>query len=120
MIAIGKRRSGQRALTEFGFLSLSDASDKHMLGEIANVVQHPDGRFKELVLRENHLVARDETLSVLHYVADTEQGSSGSPVFNNEWEPIALHHWGGPWHEVMNALPDRALSRVRRDLPARS
>lgn len=102
LIAIGKRRSGQRALTEFGFLPLSDASDKHMLGEIANVVQHPDGRFKELVLRENHLVARDETLSVLHYVADTEQGSSGSPVFNNEWEPIALHHWGGPWHEVMN------------------
>jgi endonuclease G len=101
LIGIGPRRRGQRALDEFGFLVLSNAGDKHMLGEIANVVQHPDGRHKELVLRENHLVARDETLHVLHYVADTEQGSSGSPVFNNEWEPIALHHWGGPWHEVM-------------------
>ncbi len=101
LIGLGGRRSGARALDEFGFLVLSNAGDKHMLGEIANLVQHPDGRFKELVLRENHLVARDETLQVLHYVADTEQGSSGSPVFNNEWEPIALHHWGGPWHEVM-------------------
>lgn len=101
LIGIGERRSGGRSLEEFGFISLSDASDKHMLGEIANVIQHPDGRFKELVLRENHLVARDETQQVLHYVADTEQGSSGSPVFNNEWEPIALHHWGGPWLEVM-------------------
>lgn len=101
LIGIGQRRRGPRALDEFGFLVLSSAGDKHMLGEIANVVQHPDGRHKELVLRENHLVARDETLHVLHYVADTEQGSSGSPVFNNEWEPIALHHWGGPWHEVM-------------------
>ena len=101
LIGIGERRSGSRVLDDFGFIPLSDAGDKHMLGEIANVIQHPDGRFKELVLRENHLVARDETLHVLHYVADTEQGSSGSPVFNNEWEPIALHHWGGPWREVM-------------------
>lgn len=101
LIGIGGRREGDRDLAEFGHLPLSDAAAKHMLGEIANVIQHPDGRFKELVLRENHLVARDETLQVLHYVADTEQGSSGSPVFNNEWEPIALHHWGGPWREVM-------------------
>ncbi len=101
LIGLGERRAGRRTLEDFGFIPLSDADDKHMLGEIANVIQHPDGRFKELVLRENHLVARDETLQVLHYVADTEQGSSGSPVFNNEWEPIALHHWGGPWHEVM-------------------
>ncbi|GLS32214.1 endonuclease G [Mesorhizobium albiziae] len=101
LIGLGERRAGARQLDEFGFISLSDAGDKHMLGEIANVIQHPDGRFKEVVLRENHLVARDETLQVLHYVADTEQGSSGSPVFNNEWEPIALHHWAGPWREVM-------------------
>lgn len=129
LIAIGERRSGRRALPDFGFLPLSDAGDKHMLGEIANVVQHPDGRFKELVLRENHLVARDETLNVLHYVADTEQGSSGSPVFNNEWEAIALHHWGGPWHEVMStkgkALATEInegirISAIVRDLRRRS
>jgi endonuclease G, mitochondrial len=101
LIGVGERRSGSRALDEFGFIPLSDAGDKHMLGETANIIQHPDGRFKEVVLRENRLVARDETHQVLHYTADTEQGSSGSPVFNNEWEPIALHHWGGPWREVM-------------------
>lgn len=110
LIGIGAQRAGSRQLAEFGFLPLSDAGDKHMLGETANVIQHPDGRFKELVLRENHLVARDETAQVLHYVADTEQGSSGSPVFNNEWEPIALHHWGAPWREVMGT-DGRPLSR---------
>lgn len=101
LIGVGPRRDGARQLEEFGFLILSDAPDKHMLGELANIIQHPDGRYKELVLRENHLVARDDTQQVLHYVADTEAGSSGSPVFNNQWEPIALHHWGGPWLEVM-------------------
>lgn len=98
LIGVGERRSGSRALDEFGYLPLSDANDKHALGEIANLIQHPDGRRKEIVLRENHLVSRDETAQVLHYVADTEQGSSGSPVFNNEWQAIALHHWGGPWN----------------------
>ncbi|MER9545397.1 DNA/RNA non-specific endonuclease [Mesorhizobium sp. M0437] len=110
LIGVGERRSGPKELGEFGFISLSDARDKHMLGEIANIVQHPDGRFKELVLRENRLVARDETVQVLHYVADTEQGSSGSPVFNNEWEPIALHHWAGPFHEV-TGIGGYALAR---------
>ncbi len=110
LIGIGARRSGNRTLEEFGFLPLSDANDKHALGEIANLIQHPDGRYKELVLRENHLVSRDETAQVLHYVADTEQGSSGSPVFNNEWQAIALHHWGGPWREVMG-VDGQPLSR---------
>jgi endonuclease G, mitochondrial len=37
---------------------------------------------------------------VLHYLADTDHGSSGSPVCNNDWDPIALHHWGGPGLEI--------------------
>ena len=114
LIGIGDRRSGPRTLSEFGFVPLSDSGDKHMLGEIANVIQHPEGRFKEVVLRENRLVARDETQEVLHYVADTEQGSSGSPVFNNEWEPIALHHWGGPFREVMGIDGQRSPRRSMR------
>jgi endonuclease G len=104
LIGLGERISGNRDADEYGFIPLSDAHDKHMLGETANLIQHPQGRFKEIVLRENHLVSRDETIEVLHYIADTEQGSSGSPVFNNDWEAIALHHWGGPYHEV--ASPD--------------
>jgi endonuclease G len=97
LVAVGPRESGTRELGEYGWCGLSDATDKHALGEIANIVQHPDGRYKEVVLRENRLVSRLST--VLHYVADTEPGSSGSPVFNNEWRVVALHHWGGPWRQ---------------------
>jgi endonuclease G len=116
LIGIGERRAGNRELEAFGFIPLSKAGDKHMLGEIANVIQHPDGRYKELVLRENHLVSRDETKQVLHYVADTEQGSSGSPVFNNEWEAIALHHWGGPWREVMDSAGQPLATEVNEGI----
>lgn len=100
LISIGERISGSKSLESFGYIPLSDAKDKHMLGELANIIQHPQGDLKQLVVRENNLISRDETANVLHYLADTERGSSGSPVCNNNWEPIALHHWGEPYYEV--------------------
>jgi endonuclease G len=103
LIALGRRVSGTKDIAEFGYMPLSDAADKHMLGEIANIIQHPNGGLKQVVVRENNLVSRDETNEVLHYLADTEKGSSGSPVCNNRWEPIALHHWGEPWLELKDA-----------------
>ncbi len=95
IIGVGDVVNGPENLNSFGISVLSAARDKHMIGEIANIVQHPQGRFKEVVLRENRLVNRFD--DCLHYVADTEPGSSGSPVYNSEWQMIALHHWGGPW-----------------------
>lgn len=95
VFAVGAKWDGPEVLDTYGNAPLSDAGDKHMIGEFANIVQHPRGRFKEVVLRENRLVNRFD--DALHYLADTERGSSGSPVFNSEWQMIALHHWGGPW-----------------------
>ena len=31
----------------------------------------------------------------MQYVTSTLNGSSGSPVFNDGWEVVALHHAGG-------------------------
>jgi endonuclease G len=115
IFAIGPKLDGAEDLETFGCVGLSDAPDKHMLGEVANIVQHPDGRFKEVVLRENRLVGRYD--GALHYVADTEPGSSGSPVFNSEWQVIALHHWGGPWIQRVDAngapLPQEINEGIR-------
>ncbi len=101
IIGVGQRLNGDSELHEFGYCPISTASNKHSLGETANIIQHPNGRLKEVVLRENVLVSRLET--VLHYVADTEPGSSGSPVFNDQWQAIALHHWGSPWRQTTDA-----------------
>lgn len=126
IVAVGPLLQGNLPIETFGWSGLSDASDKHMLGEFANIVQHPSGRYKEVVLRENRLVGRYD--NALHYVADTEPGSSGSPVFNSEWRPIALHHWGGPWREVFgdDGTPARVdinegirVSAIVRQLRAR-
>lgn len=54
------------------------------------IIQHPKGAYKQFSLEPlavRHLDARR-----IQYVADTQQGSSGSPVFNSRMEVIALHH----------------------------
>jgi V8-like Glu-specific endopeptidase len=57
------------------------------------VIGHPRGGGLSLSLTDNALLDYDDRL--LHYRAPTEGGSSGSPVFNNQWRLIALHHAGG-------------------------
>jgi endonuclease G, mitochondrial len=47
-----------------------------------------------VALRDNRIV--DVFDNFLHYEADTQPGSSGSPVFNDQWELVALHHASVP------------------------
>jgi endonuclease I len=81
-------------LSAFGFLELIEQDGKVVLGELVDVIQHPNGEPKQLALRENEIVDRLELF--LHYETDTAPGSSGSPVFNDQWELVALHHSGVP------------------------
>lgn len=62
-------------------------------GQHLNIIQHPRARRKEVALQENELDAIFTTR--IRYTTDTENGSSGSPVFNNAWDLIALHHAAG-------------------------
>jgi hypothetical protein len=63
--------------------------------ERVNIIQHPRGRSQEVSLHDNKVTYVYDR--VIRYRADTEPGSSGSPVFNNQWELVALHHAG--WAE---------------------
>jgi V8-like Glu-specific endopeptidase len=61
-----------------------------------NIIQHPNGDPMKVVMTQNYIAA-DMSASRVHYVADTMEGSSGSPVFNRKWEVVALHHSGRPY-----------------------
>jgi endonuclease G len=93
IVAIGNRVSGKGELSDFGFCPLRDTDDKHPLGEFVNIIHHPGESFKQIVLRA-HLAAHTD--EVLHYYANTRSGSSGSPVFNDQFEPIGIHHYRKP------------------------
>lgn len=77
----------------------------------ANIVQHPNGTRKKVALQDNHTIVQyDEAL--LHYITDTEGGSSGSPVFDNDWRLIALHH--ASRRNTQNLCPPGSESAPRR------
>lgn len=102
------KENGQTPLSDWGFLELApDALPT--VGEPVNIIQHPNGDDKQIALTAN------EVLSVwnnkLFYKADTEPGSSGSPVFNQDWKVVALHHAGKTMKEgglQINTNGDRA------------
>lgn len=54
-----------------------------------NIIQHPNGGPKRVALRNN--LVYDSQFPRLRYFTDTDHGSSGSPVFNDAWQVVALH-----------------------------
>jgi len=81
-------------ISRFGWNGLSAAEGKLIVGEYVSIIQHPSGERKQVALRENQVV--DMLDNFVHYRTDTSPGSSGSPVFNDQWEIVALHHSGIP------------------------
>lgn len=64
------------------------------------VVGHPLGGGLSFSMQDNLLLDHDERR--VHYRTPTEPGSSGSPVFNSQWELIALHHAGRSDMRMLN------------------
>jgi len=63
--------------------------EKAVNGDPVNIIQHPKGRFKEIVLSNNRVQELREKFIL--YEADTDFSSSGSPVFNQQWQLVGLH-----------------------------
>ena len=83
-----------RSLSDFGWLRLNGQVGKVTVAEWVSIIQHPSGLPKQVAARENQLLKIADT--TLLYATDTAPGSSGSPVFNDSWQVVALHHSGVP------------------------
>lgn len=128
--AIVAVQAGADELARFGFNQLIESQGKAVVGEFVTIVQHPRGEKKQVALRDNRII--DGPDRFVHYSADTEPGSSGSPVFNDQWEVIALHHasvpapehteFGGILNEgirvasILGVIKDSSLSATQRAL----
>jgi len=67
------------------------------------IIGHPGGRDLEFSLQDNLLLGCDARL--LHYRTPTEGGSSGSPVFDDAWRVVALHHAGDAYLSRLDGQP---------------
>jgi endonuclease G len=114
LVAVEPRLVDGRELGAFGWTRLLEEEGKVMVGEYLNIIQHPNGEPKQLALRENRLT--DVLDDWLHYHTDTAPGSSGSPVFNDQWEVVALHHSGVPKRDKDRNILTRDGQVWRREM----
>lgn len=61
-------------------------------GDVVFIIQHPRGQEQQIVLSDNQVILNGLYRNFLRYRADSDYGSSGSPVFNDKWQLVALHH----------------------------
>ena len=123
IVAVSPRdQHDEQDLSKYGYLPLNGTLGKIRAERPVNIVQHPQGERKQAVFRNSKLHALPEAGPgevattgieqdlVLQYSGDTKPGSSGSAVFNDMWEVVALHHASVP---IQNAKGEFKLKDGR-------
>lgn len=121
-----RRARGQSGGLDFAILRLAEKQDATRkpsplrrdpvaLETAVNIIQHPKAGPKRVALRANQL--KVESDDNLRYTTNTDEGSSGSPLFDDEWSIMGLHratdaeggvrlNVGTPIHRILAALRD--------------
>jgi hypothetical protein len=80
-----------------------------------NLIGHPRGFNVRVSLQDNQVI--DVGDPYVHYRTPTDPGSSGSPVFNQKWELVALHHASSKALSANEGVRmDRVVEAIRKDL----
>lgn len=72
------------------------------VGDRVAIIQHPGGNYKQIAFQNNKVQYADRR--IVQYTTTTEEGSSGSPVFNERYEVVAIHTSGGPLQQPGDRL----------------
>ncbi len=107
---MGSIRVSEPITDEWPIVSLKESAEP-VVDASAYIIQHPAGGRKRLGFVSNQVSFFNER--VTHYLTDTQEGSSGSPVFNSDGQLIALHHAGGRPQEIVGRAPLRKNEGIR-------
>ena len=94
LVYVNPKSLDDQPLSNFAYLKLIKEQGKAIIGEYVSIIQHPRGDLKHVAMRENRIVNILDNF--IHSLTDTDRGSSGSPVFNDQWTVVSLHHSGVP------------------------
>lgn len=103
-----------------GWLDLETTAENARAGAPAFIAQYPGERPMQLALDTGGVIGYSPNELRLRYHTNTLGGSSGAPVFNQDWELLALHHAGDPEYPELDTgkynegIPIRTLTRHLR------
>lgn len=98
-------------LDTYGWFVLNDQDETILAPEPVSIIQHPRGREKSIVVHNSRFVHCDNTSEderYCWYTGDTERGSSGAPVFDPQWNILALHHRAIPSTNKAGEILDKS------------
>ena len=108
-------------LERFGWLPLLPLTGKAVDGEAVSIIQHPKGEAKQLAIHASEIIVLDpaqnafDTDRFIHYSTDTEPGSSGAPVFNDQWQVVAVHHKAVPHRDDLDKVEGEKIRWVANE-----
>jgi len=79
-----------------GWLTLPKDPSVFVKGMPLLIAQHPSGAPLKLAVDTDSVIGPAAGGLRVRYQTNTEPGSSGSPVFDIDWNLVALHHLGDP------------------------
>lgn len=109
---------GVTDISIFGWVPLLREEGKALIGDPTNIIQHPAGEKKRIVVHESTFTLVDngtDADAFCWYTGDTNKGSSGSPVLNNRWEVLAVHHRAIPNTDVNGNVLDINGKKIAED-----
>ncbi len=112
--AIGDRSDAGRKKKR-GWIKLDEGTAPNAAaGAPVFIVQHPSGGPMKLALDTAGVIGYSPKQRRIRYRTNTLSGSSGSPVFDQNWDLLALHHAGDPKY------PDLDTGKYNEGIPIRT
>jgi endonuclease G, mitochondrial len=118
LVAVSAQSHNGRPIDAFGFHPIIAQQGKIRISDPVNIVSHPKGGMKCVVVHDSRLLYLEDGGAIddyCWYSSDTEEGSSGAPVFNNRWEVVALHHRSIPKTNAKGQYVDRNGRAIAKD-----
>lgn len=121
LVAVQPLAEDGTSIEDYGFLRLQPNRGKTDAGLCVTIIGHPGGHHKQISLRDNKVLAVgsvpglpsvEHADALLWYDTDTLPGSSGSPVFNDLFQVVALHHAGVPRRREQDGKVQYLLARA--------
>ncbi len=116
---VGGAAGPLQSRAERGWVTLPEPDPVLEPGDPLIIYQYPGGRELMMAIDTEAVVGLVWGGARVRYRANTERGSSGSPVFNFAWELVALHHAGSPGPEPVPYNQGIPIARIKAALAAR-